>query len=71
MHYYPCGWCCTPEILPTMPALCSMLFDAHYAPNYAGIIGSSLLLGKADLVISTSLTVVSGYNMVLECGFYV
>jgi len=25
-----------------MPALCSMLFDAHYASNYASIISSSL-----------------------------
>ena len=30
------------EILPIMPALCSMLFNAHYAQNYAGIIGASL-----------------------------
>jgi len=29
-----------PETLPIMPALCSMLFDAHYAPNYAGVISS-------------------------------
>ena len=32
-----------PEILPIMPALCSMLFDAmHYVSNYVTIIGSSL-----------------------------
>ena len=31
------------EILPIMLALCSMLFNAHYAQNYAGIIGASLL----------------------------
>jgi len=26
-----------------MSALCSMLFDTHYTPNYSTIIGSSLL----------------------------
>ena len=30
------------EILPIMPALCSMLINAHYAQNYTGIIGASL-----------------------------
>ena len=33
------------EILPIMPALCSMLFNAYYAQNYAGIIGASLVSG--------------------------
>ena len=32
------------EILPIMPALCSMLFNAHYAQTYAGIIGASLIV---------------------------
>ena len=32
------------EILPIMPVLCSMLFNAHYAQNYAGIIGASLVI---------------------------
>jgi len=27
-------WCCTLEILPIVPALRSMLFDAHYADSY-------------------------------------
>ena len=30
------------EILPIIPALCSILFNAHYAQNYAGIISASL-----------------------------
>ena len=30
------------EILPIMPALCSMLFNAHYAQNYGSKIGTSL-----------------------------
>ena len=36
---YAYNWCYMPEILPNMSALyiCSMLFDAHYAPNYASI----------------------------------
>ena len=34
------------EILPIMPALCSMLFNVHYAQNYAGIIGASLFLAS-------------------------
>ena len=29
-----------------MLALCSMLLPSYYAQNYAGIIGSTLLLGK-------------------------
>ena len=40
----------TLEILPIMPALCSMLFDARYAINYASIIGSSLLLGWCPIL---------------------
>ena len=34
------------QLLPTMLALYSMLLPSYYAQNYAGIIGSSLLLGK-------------------------
>ena len=30
------------EVLPVMPALCSMLFDVQYVQNYDGIIGASL-----------------------------
>ena len=36
------AWRRTLEILPIMPALFSMLLNAHYAQNYAGIIGASL-----------------------------
>ena len=36
------------EILPIMLALCSMPFHAHYAQNYAGIIGASLMV-KVDM----------------------
>ena len=36
------AWRRTLEILPIKLALCSMLFNAHYAQNYAGIIGTSL-----------------------------
>ena len=32
------------QFLPIMLALCSMLLPCYYAQNYAGIIGSSLLL---------------------------
>ena len=32
--------------LPIMSALCSMLFNAHYAQNYAGIIAASLFITK-------------------------
>ena len=43
------GAACFSKILPIVPALlCSMLFDAHYAPNYASIIGSSLLGTHSD-----------------------
>ena len=44
------------EILPIMLALCLMLFNAHYAQNYAGIIGASLLhtVGGNDYCSYTS-----------------
>ena len=35
------------EILPIMLALCSMLLNAHYTQNYAGIIGASLVAATA------------------------
>ena len=38
------GSYCSPEVLPIMPALCQMLCNARNTPNYASIIGSSLLL---------------------------
>ena len=34
------AWRCALEILLIMPALCSMLFNAHYAQNYGAIIGA-------------------------------
>ena len=34
---------CT-KSLPIMLALCSMLLPSYYAPNYAGIIGSGLVM---------------------------
>ena len=40
------------EILPIMPALCSMLFNAHYAQNYAGIIGTSLICGIGQKLLN-------------------
>ena len=41
------------EILLIMPVLCSMLFNAHYAQNYAGIIKWLVLLhGVNDVTIS-------------------
>ena len=39
------------EILSIIPALCSMLFNAHYTQNYAGIIGASLYL-TIDCIIT-------------------
>ena len=38
------------ELLPIMPALCSMRFDAHYVQNYAGIIGASLRISSAQFL---------------------
>ena len=35
---------CTIYILPIMPALCLVLAVIHYAQNYAGIIGGSLII---------------------------
>ena len=46
MHKYACDWCSMhTRNLPNMAALklYSMFFDAHYAPNYAIIISSSLV----------------------------
>ena len=40
---YLCGMPCT-KSLPIMLALCSMLLPSYYAPNYAGIIGSGLII---------------------------
>ena len=36
--------CMDQSIFPIMPALCSMLWHAYYAKNYAGIIGASLIM---------------------------
>ena len=35
-----------------MPALCSMLYNAHYAQNYAGIIGASLVCNTVFIYIA-------------------
>jgi len=49
-----------PEILPIMPALCSMLFDANYAPTYAGIISLSLYhIGYAFQKVVKSISIPS------------
>ena len=40
-----CGIPCT-KSLPIMLALCSMLLPSYYAPNYAGIIGSDLIIDE-------------------------
>ena len=37
-------WHALHKSLPIMLALCSMLLPSYYAPNYAGIIGSGLVL---------------------------
>ena len=38
------------NFLPIMLALCSMLLPPYYAQNYAGIMGSSLILGKSAVL---------------------
>ena len=40
--FFPLCW----QFLPVMLALCSMLLPPYYAQNYAGIIGSSLVIGN-------------------------
>ena len=48
------GWWRALEILPIMPAFNMLkLFNAHYAQNYAGIIGASLAYSYRIYLVET------------------
>ena len=40
------------KILPIILAICLMLLPSYYAQNYAGIIGSSLMMGNHNYEFS-------------------